>query len=111
MLNLHVVQLQLLEVGFHGFTATHCDLANGTVRAFLIRRATQLRHRPDRPMSRTVQAAAPRLATLPSDDLIYRWEAHSSLGRIVGYSTDDQFLGVYPWIMQGREWVGSVIIS
>ena len=112
MLTTEEFQAHLTAAGIRGFTVTRCApiSRDSDIRAFFRRRAEQLRsRRPEAPVLRTIGPALKRLSEVPADETIYRWEAVSDVGRIVGYSTINKFIGVYPWIMKEREWVGSMI--
>ena len=108
MTNGEIIQSHIDALGLTDFRVTKFAPEPSSIREFFPRRQRQLQHRPDSPMLKTVDAAIPRLQTLPGDASIFRWEAESSFGRIVGYSTENVFVAIYPWIMVDREWVGSV---
>ena len=108
MLALEAVQSQLDSLGIDRFTVVVCEPEPTDIRTFFRRRSRQLQHRRDAPIHQTFRFALPRLEALRPDETIYRWEAESSGLKIVGYSTRDQFVAVYPWIMRDGEWVGSV---
>ena len=101
-------QSHIDALGLGDFRVTKFAPESTSIRDFFPRRQRQLQHRPDSPMLKTVDAATPRLQALPADEQIFRWEAESPLGRIVGYSTQTLFIAIYPWVMQDREWVASV---
>jgi hypothetical protein len=62
------------------------------------------------PVMMMVSAALGRLANVPPKESVYRWEAESELGKIVGYSTNTSFIGVFPWIITTNDtWIASVI--
>ena len=108
MINGAIIQSQLDALGFTDFRVTKYAPETTSIREFFPRRHQQLQYRPDSPMLKTVDAAIPRLQALPADERVFRWEAESPLGRIVGYSTQNTFVAIYPWVMQDREWVASV---
>jgi hypothetical protein len=102
------IQSHIDALGLSDFRVTKFAPETTSIREFFPRRQGQLQHRPDSPMLKTVDAAIPRLQALPAADSIFRWEAVSPLGRIVGYSTQNVFVAIYPWVMLNREWVASV---
>ena len=102
------VQTHLDALGFTSFRVTVVEPAQGDIRALLRRRYVHLHDRFDSPMRRTVIAALPRLNEVKETDTVYRWEAESDLGRIVGFSTAQALVAILPWIMRERNWVASV---
>lgn len=103
------VQSQLHTQGIGGFAVSHVELESSNIRQFFLSRIQRFAERsPDAAILKMVPPALQRLATIPDTEVIYRWEAHSSVGKIVGYSTIDEFVAVFPWVMHDREWAASV---
>lgn len=105
-----VVQEQLYAQGIHGYSVSLVSPAQTDVRQFLSSRIRIFaERRPDAPILKMARPALKRLFDVPMNEIIFRWEANSPIGRIVGYSTANTFVGIFPWVMRERDWVASVI--
>lgn len=106
------VQKQLLKQGIRDFTVTQVTVPESDIREFLAARLASLaQERPDAVILRAVRPALARLAKIAETTPVFRWEAESELGKIVGYSCRQTMITVYPWVMQGRDWVASMLIT
>ncbi len=105
------VQKQLTKTGIRDFQVTQVALPESDIRQFWAGRLASLsEQRPDAVILRSVRPAMERLEKIGPMTPIFRWEADGELGKIVGYSTRQKIIAIYPWIMVGRDWVSSLLI-
>lgn len=110
-MNPAVVQSQLIEHGLGDFRVARVSPTRSNIRKFFTARLERSHARHEvTPVMMMVSAALDRLANVPPKESVYRWEAESELGKIVGYSTNTSFIGVFPWIITTNDtWIASVI--
>jgi hypothetical protein len=110
MLTLEDIQSQLEVHGVHGFQAIRVSLHTRDLRQFLESRIRLFQEkRPDAPILKSVYAAMVRLSSFSCDENIYRWEAESEIGKIVGYSVHERIIFIFHWVQKDHEWVASII--
>lgn len=110
-MNPTVIQSQLIEHGLGDFRVARVSPARSNIRKVFTARfeRSHARHEVS-PVMMMASAALDRLANVPPNEIVHRWEAESELGKIVGYSTNTSFIGVFPWIIAANDtWIASVI--
>lgn len=106
------VQKQLTKTGIRDFQVTQVAVPESDIRQFWADRFASLAEaRPDAIILRSVRPALQRLEQIGPATPIFRWEADGELGKIVGYSTRQKIVAIYPWVMVGRDWVGSLLFT
>lgn len=110
-MNVSRVQSQIVAHGLADFHVLSVSPARSNVREFFRTRIERFGAGHEvRPVAEMASAALMRLSSGLPSEIVYRWEAESELGRIVGYSTEGLFIGVFPWIITTNDaWIASVI--